>query len=46
MNITHIKRHYFTSHPDLNYYAIIPLGGLDDPWWEKPHDRATKFASK
>ena len=37
INITHIKRHYFTSHPKLNAYAIVPGG--PDPWWEQPHDR-------
>ncbi|KAK9823109.1 hypothetical protein WJX72_000330 [[Myrmecia] bisecta] len=37
VNIAHIKMHYFTAHPDLNKYAIIPKGG--DAWWEEPHDR-------
>jgi len=41
VNMYHIKTHYFTSHPKLNYYAVVPNGG--DPWWEEPHDRATKF---
>ncbi|GAB4823936.1 hypothetical protein N2152v2_010982 [Parachlorella kessleri] len=44
VNIRHIKTHYFTSHPRLNYYAIIP-GGTGDSWWEQPHDR-DRFASK
>jgi hypothetical protein len=26
INIKHIKTHYFTSHPTLNAYAIIPVG--------------------
>jgi hypothetical protein len=26
INMKHIKTHYFTSHPRLNYYAIIPVG--------------------
>jgi putative glutathione S-transferase len=38
----HIKTHYFTSHPTLNTYAIIPKG-LEDNWWEKEHDRQDKF---
>jgi hypothetical protein len=32
-----LQTHYFTSHPKLNYYAIIPGGG--EPWWDHPHDR-------
>lgn len=32
INMRHIKVHYFTSHPRLNYYAIVPIGG--DAWWE------------
>lgn len=32
-NMYHIKTHYFTSHPNLNYFAIVPVGG--DPWWEE-----------
>lgn len=34
VNRKHIKTHYFTSHPALNTYAIIPLGG--DAWWQEP----------
>jgi len=37
INIDHIKKHYFTSHPKLNAYAIIPGGS--DPWWEEEHGR-------
>jgi putative glutathione S-transferase len=34
-NMNHIKLHYYTSHPTLNHYAIVPkgpdfLGKLDD----------------
>jgi len=25
-NMKHIKMHYFTSHPKLNYFGIIPRG--------------------
>ena len=28
INMRHIKTHYFTSHPKLNYYAVIPAGAL------------------
>jgi putative glutathione S-transferase len=24
----HIKTHYFTSHPNLNFYAIVPRGDV------------------
>jgi len=37
VNMQHIKWHYFTSHPKLNFYAIVPVGGA--PWWEESHDR-------
>ena len=42
VNIDHIKRHYFSSHPRLNYYAIVPVG--PGAWWEEPHSRDTQFA--
>lgn len=32
-----LQAHYFTSHPALNTYAVIPVGC--DPWWEEPHNR-------
>jgi putative glutathione S-transferase len=43
-NINHIKTHYFTSHPRLNYFSIIPTG--PGAWWEEPHDRDEKFPNK
>lgn len=36
--------HYFSSHPKLNYYAVVPKGG--EAWWEQPHDRAERFGAK
>jgi len=37
VNMQHIKMHYFTSHPKLNSYAIIPRGpGVD---FLSVHDR-------
>ncbi|KAK9841321.1 hypothetical protein WJX74_003883 [Apatococcus lobatus] len=39
VNISHIKTHYFTSHPTLNHYAVVPIGC--SPWWEEPHHRET-----
>lgn len=44
VNMYHIKTHYFTSHPRLNFYAIVPKGG--EPWWEQPHDRAKRFPTE
>ncbi|KAJ9509386.1 hypothetical protein QJQ45_001837 [Haematococcus lacustris] len=41
IDIRHIKVHYFTSHPTLNYYAIVPKGG--PAWWEEPHNRDALF---
>ncbi|GBF89678.1 glutathionyl-hydroquinone reductase-like [Raphidocelis subcapitata] len=41
INMRHIKVHYFSSHPALNPYAIVPVGG--EAWWEEPHDRAARF---
>ncbi|GLC40101.1 hypothetical protein PLESTM_000993200 [Pleodorina starrii] len=43
VHMGHIKTHYFTSHPRLNPYAVIPRGG--DAWWERPSDRAEFFAT-
>ena len=37
VKLDHIKTHYFTSHPKLNTFAIVPVG--PDPWWEEPHNR-------
>lgn len=37
VNIQHIKLHYFTSHANLNYYGIVPVGC--DAWWEGAHNR-------
>ena len=36
-NLTHIKTHYFTSHPTLNPYGIIPIG--EGPDLTTPHGR-------
>jgi len=37
VNMDHIKMHYFTSHPKLNPYGIIPA--YDGPDLTAPHDR-------
>ena len=36
-----LQTHYFTAHPRLNYYAIVPKGPAE--WWKEPHDRDQKF---
>lgn len=41
IKMEHIKVHYFTSHPTLNHYAIIPAGPNVIEDFEKPHDRAS-----
>jgi putative glutathione S-transferase len=33
----HIKRHYYTTHPQLNPQRIVPAGPVLD--WEEPHHR-------
>ena len=38
INMDHIKMHYFTSHPSLNMYGIIPKG--PDVDYLQPHNRA------
>ncbi|MFW6437113.1 MAG: glutathione S-transferase family protein, partial [Halococcoides sp.] len=37
VNMSHIKDHYYRTHPDLNPKQIVPIG--PDPDFEAPHDR-------
>ncbi|XP_059065708.1 uncharacterized protein LOC131061430 isoform X3 [Cryptomeria japonica] len=38
VNMDHIKRHYYGSHPSINPHGVVPLGsGID---YSTPHDRA------
>lgn len=37
VNLDHIKRHYYTSHPQINPTGIIPAGPAID--FERPHGR-------
>jgi len=39
INMYHIKTHYFSSHPNLNFYSIIPKGPNVLTDLETPHDR-------
>lgn len=36
--------HYFASHPELNAYAVVPVGPGTD--YDEPHDRARKYPAK
>eukprot|EP00746_Dinoflagellata_sp_MGD_P005580 gnl/MRDRNA2_/MRDRNA2_110819_c0_seq1.p1 gnl/MRDRNA2_/MRDRNA2_110819_c0~~gnl/MRDRNA2_/MRDRNA2_110819_c0_seq1.p1 ORF type:complete len:347 (+),score=60.06 gnl/MRDRNA2_/MRDRNA2_110819_c0_seq1:89-1129(+) len=38
INMKHIKMHYFTSHPQLNFYGIIPVS--DGPDFNVAHGRS------
>ncbi|XP_042520075.1 glutathionyl-hydroquinone reductase YqjG-like isoform X1 [Macadamia integrifolia] len=37
VNMEHIKRHYYGSHPSINRYGIIPVGPSID--FSTPHER-------
>jgi putative glutathione S-transferase len=39
VNMEQIKTHYFCSHPELNYYSIIPKGADFVKLLEEPHNR-------
>ncbi|GJD48182.1 Glutathionyl-hydroquinone reductase YqjG [Methylobacterium crusticola] len=41
VDLTHIKRHYYESHPSINPTGIVPLGPVLD--YGAPHDRARRF---
>jgi putative glutathione S-transferase len=42
VDLTHIKRHYYESHPTINPTGIVPLGPELD--FAAPNDRALRFA--
>eukprot|EP00270_Netrium_digitus_P000062 TRINITY_DN1008_c0_g1_i1.p1 TRINITY_DN1008_c0_g1~~TRINITY_DN1008_c0_g1_i1.p1 ORF type:complete len:414 (-),score=83.25 TRINITY_DN1008_c0_g1_i1:88-1302(-) len=37
VNMQHIKKHYYGSHPSINPFGIVPLGSDID--YSSPHDR-------
>ncbi|CAM9376952.1 unnamed protein product [Heterosigma akashiwo] len=39
VHMDHIKNHYFTSHPKLNTYAVVPRGPNFLAELEQPHNR-------
>ena len=41
INMKHIKMHYYTSHPDLNRYGIVPKGDTIN-FMDLDHDRHNK----
>lgn len=43
-NLTHIKNHYYVSHPTINPFGIVPRG--PDVDYDAPHDREQKFPTK
>ena len=45
MNLTHIKRHYYESHPTINPTGIVPLGPAE-LGLEAPHDRTARFSAR
>ena len=45
INMDHIKTHYYTSHPTLNFYGIIPKGPNTVKKLLQPHDRDRFVAS-
>uniref|UniRef100_A0A453MYU6 Uncharacterized protein n=3 Tax=Aegilops tauschii TaxID=37682 RepID=A0A453MYU6_AEGTS len=41
VNMEHIRKHYYGSHPSINPYGIIPQGPNVD--YNAPHDRERLF---
>jgi len=39
VNMQHIKTHYYSSHPTLNHFAMLPAGPRFLHELYKPHDR-------
>ncbi len=38
VSLTHIKQHYFRSHPTINPHGVVPVGPELD--YDEPHDRS------
>lgn len=41
VNMEQIKLHYYASHPELNFYSIVPKGNNFLQILEEPHNRDT-----
>lgn len=39
VSMEHIKAHYYTSHPKLNAFSIVPIGPGAEAQFAEPHDR-------
>jgi len=46
VNMEQIKQHYFTSHPNLNKFSIIPRGGNMEKLLQMPHNRESATSNK
>jgi len=40
VSMQHIKQHYFTSHPNLNHFSIIPKGNDFETLLREPHSES------
>lgn len=40
-NMDHCKKHYYTSHPQLNTFAILPMGCDSIKIFSMPHNRSS-----
>jgi len=39
----HCRKHYYTSHPHINPFRIVPIGALSWVQYDAPHDRERKY---
>jgi glutathionyl-hydroquinone reductase len=46
ISMEQIKQHYFTSHPSLNKFSIIPKGPDFLKLLDEPHDRDGSMQKK
>jgi len=46
VNMEHIKTHYYCSHPNLNYFSIVPAGADFEALLAEPHNRDELFPKK
>jgi len=46
VSMEQIKYHYYTSHPNLNYYSIVPRGANFEELLKQPHDRDSIGSNK
>ena len=46
VNMQHIRNHYYTSHPKLNAFSVVPVGPNAEAGFKQPHDREKITAAK